>query len=138
VQQDAVFAAAATNVCFDQSDYACFDGDGNFYDGQHALKDQSDEVAAGFTRSTTRIMLAYDRVLGENFTVGARVGYAFGGGPTKPATVMPETPEGKPFFPAHLEAHASYWFGPFRSSVSAFAPIWWVGSARPSSTARYW
>jgi len=103
VQQDAVLAPAASNVCLNQTDYGCFDGDGNFYDGTHALQDHSGEVATGFTRSTTRIMLAYDRVLGDNFTVGIRAGYAFGAGPVAEG--------GKPFFPAHLEARGGYWFG---------------------------
>jgi hypothetical protein len=94
---------AAKDVCLgDQTEYSCFEGE-NAYDGQHAIAGASDEVAAGFTQSTTRIMLAYDRVVHEAVTVGARIGYAFGAGPVA---------EGKsPFLPVHLEARAAYWFG---------------------------
>src|SRR5579859_4099044 len=65
IQQDAIVAPAATNVCRDQgaSGYTCFANDAFYDPGEHALLDQSDEVAAGFTPSTTRVMLAYDRVV---------------------------------------------------------------------------
>jgi hypothetical protein len=48
-------------------------------------------------------LLAYDRVLIDNVTLGGRLGYAFGGGPA--------APDGKAFFPVHIEARAAYWFG---------------------------
>jgi hypothetical protein len=39
----------------------------------------------------------------ENMTIGARLGYAFGGGPRRPAS--------QSFEPIHVEGRASYWFG---------------------------
>jgi hypothetical protein len=102
-QQDVLLAPAATDVCKDpNSEYSCFMGDAA-YDGQKALA-QSDAVASGLTQSTTRILLAYDRVLNANLMAGARIGYAFlGAGPVAPG--------GKAFFPAHIEARVSYWLG---------------------------
>jgi hypothetical protein len=54
-------------------------------------------------------LLSYDRVLLPNITVGARAGYAIGGGPA---------PEGgAAFLPIHAELRGAYWFGsnPFGS-----------------------
>jgi hypothetical protein len=109
LEQDAVLANSASDVCLNQSDYTCFDDQGNYYDGQHARPGASDEVAGGFTPSTTRILIAYDRVMSDNVMLGVRLGYAFGGGPQVPETATSSA--GKPFFPAHIEARASYWFG---------------------------
>jgi hypothetical protein len=104
VQQDALLAPAAKEVCRGQdSGYSCYLND-QFDDGSQILPNQSDEVAPGFTPSTTRVMLGFDRVVAENITVGGKLGYAFlGAGPTGDG--------GKAFFPAHIEARAAYWFG---------------------------
>jgi len=116
VQQDALFAPAATDVCLNQTDYSCFySDDGSYYGGQHAVAGSSDAVAGGFTQSTTRLLLSYDRVVADNVTIGVRIGYAFGGAPAKP--------DGKSFFPAHGEARGAYWFGadPFiRSGIRPY------------------
>jgi len=53
---------------------------------------------------TTRVLLHAERRVYEDLTVGGRVGFAFGGGPT-PA-------KGPGFNPLHLEARLAYWFGP--------------------------
>jgi hypothetical protein len=103
VQQDMIFAQAEQDVCLTQTDYTCFDGEGSYYDPGHALQGRADAVAGGFTLSTTRVLLAYDRVIAANVSLGARVGYAFGGAPIAPGA--------KAFFPAHIEARGAYWFG---------------------------
>ena len=59
-------------------------------------------------------MLSYDRTLGTHIELGARVGYAFRGGP--------EVPDGNSFFPAHVEARISYWFGKNPFSSTSFRP----------------
>ena len=57
----------------------------------------------GVRLATKRVLVGYDRAVGANFTLGARLGYAFGGGPQRPG--------GAPFEPIHAEARASYWLG---------------------------
>jgi len=60
-------------------------------------------VKAGFGFATQRILLGYDRALSDNFELGGRIGYAFGGGP--------DTASGATFFPIHAEIRPSLWFG---------------------------
>jgi hypothetical protein len=111
-QQDVLMLPSATSVCADSVEYVCFEGS-NLYnpDGTYPIIPQAaDEVKGGFATSTTRIMLSYDRTFGAHIGLGARVGYAFGGGP--------QAQGGKAFFPAHVEARFSYWLGknPFSST----------------------
>jgi hypothetical protein len=49
-------------------------------------------------------LLGYDRLLFPNIMVGARLGYAIGGGPAEP--------NGPGFVPIHAEARGTYWFAP--------------------------
>jgi len=91
--------------------YACFQA-GQQYGykpGESILPQVGNRVAGGVGLSTSRILLGFDRLLGENFSVGARVGFAFGGGPA--------TNTGAKFLPLHLELRGNYWFGsdPFAS-----------------------
>jgi hypothetical protein len=114
VQQDFLLLPSATSVCADAVEYTCFEPSGAYYDpaayGTEPIPEAADEIKGGFAVSTTRIMLSYDRTLGTHYELGARAGFAFGGGP--------QAPEGKAFFPAHIEVRASYWFGknPFAST----------------------
>lgn len=110
-QQDILMLPSATSVCADSTDYVCFQG-ADYYDPAiyHPVPEAADEVKGGFAVSTTRVMLSYDRTLGTHITLGARAGWAFGGGP--------KVTDGKAFFPAHVEARIAYWFGknPFSST----------------------
>jgi len=111
-QQDVLMLPSMTAVCADPGEYVCFE-DASLYnpDGTYpVIPEAADEIKGGFAVSTTRLMLAYDRTLGSHIEIGARVGYAFRGGPA--------VPDGKAFFPAHIEARVSYWFGknPFSST----------------------
>jgi len=101
IQQDALLLPAATNVCYEGAEYSCYDGDGQPYGvGQpQTVQNNSDEIALGFAPSTTRFLLAFDHVVASRVSIGARVGYAIGGGPA----------QDKPFFPAHIEARVAYW-----------------------------
>jgi hypothetical protein len=93
------------NVCTtngqNEDHYACFRQDGTRYIGT-PTQDIADNVNTGFGLSTLRVMLGYDRLILDNFTAGARLGFAFNGasGP------------GVAFLPVHIEARAGYWFGP--------------------------
>ncbi len=55
------------------------------------------EISGGIGAATTRVMLGYDRLLGSRLLLGARLGYAFGGGPE--------------FLPLHAELRGALLFG---------------------------
>jgi hypothetical protein len=58
-------------------------------------------IDTGAALGTWRLLLSFDQALSERVSLGARLGYAFGGGPA--------TQEGKAFLPVHIEARVSYW-----------------------------
>src|SRR6185503_8687180 len=90
-------------TCSGGNEYACFYENPTRYYADIPYDRSGNEVAGGMNAATTRILVGYDRVFGGNFEVGARVGYAFGGGP--------KAPEGNGFFPFHAEARVAYVFG---------------------------
>jgi hypothetical protein len=124
VQQDFLILSGANNTCTGASGaawsgYDCFMGSNYYPDAKSGLPyDMSgDQVKGGFSVATTRILAGYDRAVGS-FTIGARVGYAFRGGPTTPGL--------RPFFPVHAELRAAYWFGsdPFaRTGVRPYLTV---------------
>ncbi|MEI9954595.1 MAG: hypothetical protein WDO74_37905 [Pseudomonadota bacterium] len=59
-------------------------------------------ISTGTVIATRRLLLSYDRAFTPNITLGARVGFAFSGGP--PAN-------GNKFLPFHGELRLTYWFG---------------------------
>ncbi|MFO0616607.1 MAG: hypothetical protein U0414_28700 [Polyangiaceae bacterium] len=61
---------------------------------------KGNNINSGIVVGQMRLMLGYDGVIADNFSLGARVGYAFLGS-SSPAN----------FFPAHLEARAAYAIG---------------------------
>lgn len=105
---------AGTNVCTKDGQaaghYVCVrnDADRTRYRGTPTL-DNGDNINAGVGLATLRVMLAYDRLLGENFTLGARVGFAFNGASGGESS----------FLPLHLEGRFGYWPGkaPFVGSI---------------------
>jgi hypothetical protein len=79
-------------------------------------------IATGTVIATTRFLLSYDFAVTANITLGARVGYAIGGGPAAGQAVSGEGADpvayeddtysgGTPFLPFHAEARGAYWFG---------------------------
>lgn len=56
--------------------------------------------------ATTRLLIGFDRVLFDNWAVGARGGYVLRGGGPKP-----DGAEAPSFLPFHGELRAAYWFG---------------------------
>ncbi len=101
-QQDVLALTSAQDACAGGSGYTCFAGGGSYY-ADTPLRGADDTVSGGFAPATRRVMLGYDRVVAAHVTLGARVGFAFGGGPQRPT--------GGGFLPLHLEARAAYWFG---------------------------
>lgn len=65
-------------------------------------------VQRGFSFATTRLLATYDYAFSRPFTLGARVGFAFRGGP--PGAGSGNGVKGSAFFPVHLEARATWWF----------------------------
>jgi hypothetical protein len=100
-QAEALLLPTASNACSGGSGYACFNG--STYYAAKPLAGADDVVDGGVRLGTKRVLLGYDRAIGANFTLGGRIGFVFGGGPTRPG--------GRSFDPVHLEGRASYWFG---------------------------
>ncbi|APR81412.1 Hypothetical protein A7982_06761 [Minicystis rosea] len=105
---------SGTNVCTRDSQnaqhYLCVRNDAvkSRYSGTPTI-DNGDNINAGVGLATLRLMLAYDRLLLDNITVGARVGFAFNGASGGRGT----------FVPFHLEGRFGYFPGrtPFAGSV---------------------
>ena len=101
-QQDVLALTSSSDACAGGSGYTCFRGDGGYY-GDIPLRGADNAVNGGLAPATRRVMIGYDRALGESFSVGARLGFAFGGGPNRPS--------GTRFLPLHAEVRGAYWFG---------------------------
>ncbi len=129
VAQDFAFIGGQ-NVCDPRlgqqsANYACFYSgtDQPFF---HTPYPKLDGIDSGLAVATTRVMISYDRAFAPFFTAGARLGFAFGGGPpagqkpppgvTDPAAHTPGT-EGYSFLPLHLEFRAQYWFLPLTAKL---------------------
>ena len=97
---------SGTNVCTAEGrkagHYVCVRDDANRtgYAGTPTL-DNGNNINTGLSLATLRLMLGYDRVLVDNLTVGARLGFAFNGA----------TDGGASFIPVHAEARFGYWPG---------------------------
>src|SRR5262249_26115559 len=100
-QQDFMFVSSATDACNGGNGYACFDGE-EYYE-RIPLANADNQVNGGLGVATRRLMVSYDRLISSNITLGAKLGYAFSGGPSRPG--------GSSFFPLHLEARVAYYFG---------------------------
>ena len=112
-----------SNVCdvnlgqqFDN--YACFyeDTDHPFW---HTPFPYEDGIETGLVLATTRILASYDYAISKFATVGARVGFAFGGGP--PAGQGPAAPfdsaENPNEIPDHTEGTGGTAFMPLHAEV---------------------
>jgi len=92
--------------------YSCFQGGSQYgySPGQNIVPGVGNHVAGGVGVSTSSVLLGFDHVIGSNFSVGARVGFAFGGSPA--------TNSGAKFLPVRAELRGNYWLGsdPFESA----------------------
>ncbi|AKT42417.1 tetratricopeptide repeat protein [Chondromyces crocatus] len=84
-----------------EQNYVCLRKDGSRYDGV-PMDDVANNVNPGFALGTLRLALGYERMLLENVSVGARVGFAFLG----------NSDGGASFMPVHLEARGQYYLLP--------------------------
>jgi hypothetical protein len=121
LQQDFLMFSGASGVCGpDQpEELSCFRAGDEFRDPLTVrTAGTGGEVAGGFRPATTRLLIGYDRVLFiPNFSIGARLGYAIGGGPAEP--------NGASFVPFHAELRGTYWFAPI--AVGKIRPYAMVG-----------
>ncbi len=84
--------------------FTCFRADQTQYHGTPKSQDPSD--ATGVYLATTRLLLSFDRVLGDSWTLGGRLGGVVRGGGPKPDGASAPS-----FLPFHGELRAAYWFG---------------------------
>jgi hypothetical protein len=107
-----------TSVCAaeggDTETYACFTqpDEAYFYDSVDPA--YGGNIDSTIALGTKRLLLSFDHAITSNVSLGARVGYAFGGGP-QPASATA-------FLPWHLEGRLAYWFGaePFGRSFRPY------------------
>lgn len=119
--------ASGKNVCVLESQrdngYTCFreakSGKLEQYFGEPVLG-EGNALAPGFRLRTGRVLLGLDQVVGESFTAGARLGFAFNGGPKG------ET-DARGFLPLHLEGRFAYWFGDDPFAKVGFRPYVFAG-----------
>jgi len=81
-------------------------------------------IATGSVIATHRILVSFDRAFSPNLTLGARAGFAFGGGPPAGAS---SSSAGTAFLPAHLEARLTYWIGKGALGKKGIRPYVHVG-----------
>lgn len=108
-QLDFLAYSQTSDVCSGADQYQCF-LQGQSYTGP-IYAGSGNQLQGGIGVATKRVLVGYERLLGDNVTLGARLGFAFGGSPK--AT----TGSGSAFLPLHAELRGSYWFGntPFAS-----------------------
>jgi hypothetical protein len=119
VQQDWLFLTQADNIC-SGTDYYCFgEGTTTYFTGTPEPEVGNNLDSTGAVFATTRILLTYDRALTSNISVGARAGFALGGGPA--------APNGNAFVPLHAEVRGSLWFGKGVFSTTGLRPYVFLG-----------
>ena len=103
--QDVSFVGSQADVCGSQQlpapQYTCIDQDGFAYQGvpEPGGPGTGNAIKGGQHLATTRIMAGIDFLLGDNVTLGTRLGYAFGVAP------------GRALSHLHAEGRVAYWFG---------------------------
>lgn len=76
--------------------FRCFDEDGQPVDTENLSPDFSSSVSNAVVYSSTRLLLSYERMLGDSWAVGMRLGYTFRSGPDD-------------FQPYHAELRVAHW-----------------------------
>lgn len=108
-QLDAMMIGGQKDVCSGGNAYNCFFGGGVYYAGLPLPSGAKSEVSGneitkgGFAAAGERILVGYDYRLSQLLSLGARVGIAFGGGPSAPKAAG--------FLPLHFEVRGSMWLG---------------------------
>lgn len=74
-------------------------------------------IGSGASAGTLRALLSYEHAFSDRLSAGARLGYAFGGGP--------DTSDGRSFLPVHAEGRVTYWIT--RLSAAGLRPYVHLG-----------
>jgi hypothetical protein len=97
---DLMLVSSQDGVCNvatrDEGKYACFFAGGKQVDADPLVVGASNSVKSGVGTGSMRVLVSYDRVLGQRMTAGVRLGFAFLG--------YPDREDGKKFLPLHAEA----------------------------------
>lgn len=120
LQQDFLMFSGETGVCGPDrpTELSCYRAGDAFRPGtEQNTAGDGGEVGGGFRPATTRLLLGYDRAMFlPNLTLGARLGYAIGGGPAEP--------NGAGFIPVHAEVRGTYYFKPLeRRKIRPYATV---------------
>ena len=113
-QLDMLSYQDTTGVCSGAAQYQCF-LQGQSYTGD-IYQGSGNQLKGGIGFATKRLLVGYERLLGENITAGVKLGFAFGGSP------KPTTGSGSTFLPFHAELRGSYWFGNAPLAQAGFRP----------------
>lgn len=117
-QLDFLVYSATEGVCSGAEQYQCF-SQGESYGGP-IYGGSGNRVQGGVGLATKRVLVGYERLFGQNITLGGRLGFAFGGSPKATSG------DASAFLPIHAELRGSYWFGeaPLASAgVRAYAGL---------------
>lgn len=111
LQQDFLLYSSVDSVCLDAAgrgspDYRCFTEDDVFIT-EPVYDSAGNKIGGGVGFATTRILLGFDRLFGDRWLVGGRLGFAFGGGPSAPGSAG--------FLPIHVEGRVAAYFSSFES-----------------------
>ena len=98
-QVDFMVLGPKNDVCMGGNEYKCYWANGQYYEPLPATGEGAgDKIGStGFGASTMRVLVGADYLLTPRISLGARLGYAFGGAP-------------KDFIPFHAEVRGAYWF----------------------------
>lgn len=113
-QLDLLSYKQTTGVCSGAAQYQCF-LQGQSYGGP-LYEGSGNQLQGGVGFATKRVLVGYERLVGDNLTAGVKLGFAIGGSPK--AT----TGKGTSFLPLHAELRASYWFGSTPFARDGFRP----------------
>lgn len=113
-QLDMLSYQETTGVCSGAAQYQCF-LQGETYSGP-IYQGSGNQLQGGIGFATKRLLVGYERLLGDNITAGAKVGFAFGGSP------KPTKGNGTALMPFHAELRGSYWFGSAPFASEGFRP----------------
>lgn len=113
---------SGNNVCMLESQrdngYSCFrtasSGKLEQYYGEPVIG-EANAISPGIRLRTGRVLLGIDHAVADNLSVGARAGFAFGGGPQGEN-------DARAFLPLHLEGRFAYWFGDQPFAKTGFRP----------------
>ena len=131
LQIDELLIGSKDNVCTPTSEaasYSCFNkGTSTQFDGIIAPKNGTNGIQGGLGTADVRLLLGYDRQLFAKipFTVGVRLGWAFGGSPS-PDNVVKNAQPANSFLAFHGEVRASYHFLGFFEDKK-FRPYAFIG-----------